>query len=209
MKKLIVAVLLGTMTIPGMAQEWRLGATAGVNVNATSGTYYMGQTGLNLGVKAELGLPKATKGWFMDFGALLSSHGWKNTAYYNTITGATQQWEATPYYLNIPVHIGYKFHCSDNLKLFASVGPYANIGLFGKEVVTSTLAGVSTTTPVLNNVFSDNLQERFDWGLGFRVGAELYDHWQLSVGYDWGMESIFKDKDVRNRTLSVSCSYVF
>ena len=209
MKKLIVAVLLGTMTIPGMAQEWRLGATAGVNVNAPSGTHYTGQTGFNVGVKAELGLPKATKGWFMDFGALLSSHGWKNTAYYNTITGATQQWEATPYYLNIPVHIGYKFHCSDNLKLFASVGPYANIGLFGKEVVTSTLAGVSTTTPVLNNVFSDNLQERFDWGLGFRVGAELYDHWQLSVGYDWGMESIFKDKDVRNRTLSVSCSYVF
>lgn len=209
MKKLIVAVLLGTMAIPNMAQEWRVGATAGVNVNATSGTYYMGQTGLNLGVKAELGLPKATKGWFMDFGALLSSHGWKNTAYYNTITGATQQWEATPYYLNIPVHIGYKFHCSDNLKLFASAGPYVNIGLFGKEKMIATLGEVSTKTPVLNNVFADKAQERFDWGLGFRVGAELYDHWQLSVGYDWGMESIFKDKDVRNRTLSVSCSYVF
>lgn len=209
MKKLIVAVLLGAMAIPGMAQEWRVGATAGVNVNALSGTQHMGQTGLNLGVKAELGLPKATKGWFMDFGALLSSHGWKSTAYYNTITGAALQWEATPYYLNIPVHIGYKFHCSDNLKLFASVGPYANIGLFGKETMSATLKEVSTTTTASNNVFADKAQERFDRGLGFRVGAELYDHWQLSVGYDWGMKSIFKEADVRNRTLSISCSYIF
>ena len=209
MKKLIVTVLLGTMAIPNMAQEWRVGATAGVNVNALSGTHHMGQTGLNLGVKAELGLPKATKGWFMDFGALLSSHGWKSTGYYNTITGTVLQWEATPYYLSIPVHVGYKFHCSDNFKLFASVGPYANIGLFGKETMSATLKEVSTTTTASNNVFADKAQERFDWGLGFRVGAELYDHWQLSVGYDWGMKSIFKETDVRNRTLSISCSYIF
>ena len=209
MKKLIVAVLLGAMAIPGMAQEWRVGATAGVNVNALSGTQHMGQTGLNLGVKAELGLPKATKGWFMDFGALLSSNGWKSTGYYNTITGTVLQWEATPYYLSIPVHVGYKFHCSDNFKLFASVRPYANIGLFGKETMSATLKEVSTTTTASNNVFADKAQERFDWGLGFRVGAELYDHWQLSVGYDWGMKSIFKETDVRNRTLSISCSYIF
>lgn len=208
MKKLIIAVLLGVMAIPSMAQEWRVGATAGVNVNAPSGDY-TGQTGFNVGVKAELGLPKATKGWFMDFGALLSSHGWKSTGYYDNTTATGLKWNATPYYLNIPIHAGYKFHCGDNFKLFASAGPYISIGLFGKETMTATLAGTSTTTTASNNVFADKAQERFDWGLGFRVGAELYNHWQLSVGYDWGMKSVFKGVDMRNRTLSVSCSYVF
>lgn len=208
MKKLIIAVLLGVMAIPSMAQEWRVGATAGINVNAPSGDY-TGQTGFNVGVKAELGLPKTTKGWFMDFGALLSSHGWKSTGYYDNTTATGLQWSATPYYLNIPIHAGYKFHCNDNFKLFASAGPYINIGLFGKETMTATLAGTSTTTTASNNIFADKAQDRFDWGLGFRVGAELYNHWQLSVGYDWGMKGVFKGIDMRNRTLSVSCSYVF
>ena len=208
MKKLIVAVLIGVMAIPSMAQEWRVGATAGVNVNATTGVHYRGQTGFNVGVKAELGLPQVTNGLFMDLGGSLSSHGWKR-GYYDNSAATLLEWKATPYYLNIPVHVGYKFRCCDNLKLFASVGPYANIGLFGKEAMIATLGEASTKTTVLNNVFADKAQERFDWGLGFRVGAELYDHWQLSVGYDWGMESIFKGKDVRNRTLSISCSYVF
>lgn len=209
MKKLIIAVLLGAMAIPSMAQEWRVGATAGVNVNAPSGTHYTGQTGFNVGVKAELGLPQSTKGWFMNFGALLSSHGWKGIGYYDNITETSMKWKATPYYLNIPVHVGYKFRCSDNFKLFASAGPYVNIGLFGKETMTATLGEVTTKTTASSNVFADKAQERFDWGLGFRVGAELYDHWQLSVGYDWGMKSIFKGQDVRNRSLSISCSYVF
>lgn len=195
------------MTLPCIAQEFRIGATAGVNVNTPSGNY-TGQTGLRVGVKGELGFPQATKGWFMNFWVLLSSHGWKSMGYYDKPTGTSQQWKATPCYLNIPVHVGYKFICSDKLKLFASVGPYASIGLFGKETMTSTLAGKSTTSTASNNVFADKAQSRFDWGLGFRFGAELYDHWQLSAGYDWGMKDTSKT-GMRNRTLSISCAYVF
>lgn len=205
MKKLIVIALLGALVMPGMAQELRVGATAGVNVNAPSGNY-TGQTGFHVGVKGELGLPQAAKGWFMDFGALLSSHAWKGRGYYDNVSGTHLQWKVAPYYLNVPVHVGYKFSCSDNLKLFASVGPYVNIGLFGKETMTATLAGNSTKSTVTDNVFAG--EERFDWGLGFRLGAELYDHWQLSVGYDWGMKETCK-AGIRNRALSVSCAYVF
>lgn len=207
MKKLIVMALLGAMVLPSMAQEFKVGATAGVNVNAPSGDD-TGLTGFNVGVKGELGLPQATERWFMDFSALLSSHGWKSMGYYDNTTGTSLQWKTTPYYLSVPVHVGYKFSCSDNLKFFAAVGPYASIGLFGKETMTTTLAGKSTTSTVSNNVFADKAHERFDWGLGFRVGAELYENWQLSVGYDWGMKDTNKT-GVRNRTLSVSCAYVF
>lgn len=205
MKKLVMLALLGVLVLPGMAQEFRMGATMGLNVNAPSGDI-KGQTGFNAGLKAELGLPQATRGWFMDFGALLSSHGWKNTTYYDHATQTQLVWKATPYYLSIPVHAGYKFSYNDNVKLFAAAGPYINIGLFGKQTTNATLTG---TTTVSSNVFADKAQERFDWGVGFRLGAELHDHWQLSVGYDWGMKSIFNKKDIRNRTLSVSCAYLF
>lgn len=207
MKKLIVMALLGAMILPSMAQEFRVGATAGVNVNSPSGDD-TGLIGFNVGVKGELGLPQASEGWFMDFSALLSSHGWKSVAYYDKATATSLQWKATPYYLSIPVHVGYKFRCSDKLKLFVSAGPYAGIGLFGKETLTSTLAGKSTTSTVSNNIFADNVHERFDWGLGCRLGAELYGHWQLSVGYDWGMKDTNK-KNMRYRTLSISSVYVF
>ena len=208
MKKLVMLALLGVLVLPGMAQEFRMGATVGLNVNAPSGDI-KGQAGFNAGLKAELGLPEATKGWFMDFGALLSSHGWNSIGYYDNTTATSLRWESTPYYLNIPVHIGYKFSCSDNLKFFAAAGPYINIGLFGKQTMNSTLAGKSITSTASNNVFADKVQERFDWGLGFQFGTELYNHWQLSVGYDWGMKSVFKGVNMRNRTLSISCAYVF
>lgn len=207
MKKIFFMILLGAMVLPSMAQEFRVGATAGVNVNSPSGDD-TGLIGFNVGVKGELGLLQASEGWFMDFSALLSSHGWKSVAYYDKATATSLQWKATPYYLSIPVHVGYKFICSDKLKLFISAGPYAGIGLFGKETLTSTLAGKSTTSTASNNIFADNVHERFDWGLGCRLGAELYGHWQLSVGYDWGMKDTNK-KNMRYRTLSISSVYVF
>ena len=153
MKKIFFMILLGAMVLPSMAQEFRVGATAGVNVNSPSGDD-TGLIGFNVGVKGELGLPQASEGWFMDFSALLSSHGWKSVAYYDKATATSLQWKATPYYLSIPVHVGYKFRCSDKLKLFVSAGPYAGIGLFGKETLTSTLAGKSTTSTVSNNIFA-------------------------------------------------------
>ena len=60
MKKLIVMALLGAMALNSMAQEFKVGATAGVNVNAPSGDD-TGLTGFNVGVKGELGLPQATE----------------------------------------------------------------------------------------------------------------------------------------------------
>lgn len=208
MKRFFIIALLVALVIPCMAQDFRIGATAGINVNSPSGSY-TGQTGANIGVKAELGFPQATNGLFLDFIAMLSSHGWESTTYYNNDTQTGMQWKATPYYLNIPVHIGYKFHCNNIFKIFATVGPYFNFGLFGEETMTSTLLGKSTTCVVSNNVFSDKVQERFGWGLGIRLGTELYDHWQLLIGYDWGMKDVFNNINMRNRTLGISCTYVF
>ena len=37
-----------------------------------------------------------------------------------------------PYYLEVPVRVGYKYAVNDDFSLFGSVGPYMAVGLFGK-----------------------------------------------------------------------------
>lgn len=59
--------------------------------------------GFHAGVKAELGLPQVTEGAYMDFGALLTLKGAKLDG------GAAGNIKFNPYYLEIPVHIGYKY----------------------------------------------------------------------------------------------------
>lgn len=224
MKKILFTLLLALpFCMATKAQDFRMGVTGGYNLSSSSG--YKSQSGFHVGVKGELGLPQVTKGLYMDFGLMLSSHGWKSPGYYyngnyNPATGEkpdkpssgyTSDNKCTPYYLNIPLHIGYKFSVGRNVSLFVNAGPYFNIGLFGKTKETITPdKGTATTKETAGNVFSDKMLNRFDWGLGFRAGTEIARHVQLSIGYDWGMKNINKvGMDNKNRTFVASCAYMF
>lgn len=224
MKKILLTMLLASaFCMAGKAQDFRVGVTGGYNLSAPSA--YDSQSGFHVGLKGELGLPQAAKGLYLDFGLLLSSHGWKSAGYYyngdyarsveqtpgTSSSGYASGWKCTPYYLNIPVHIGYKFATGRNVSLFVNAGPYFNIGLFGKatETITSD-KGEVTAKKTTDNVFSDKMQERFDWGLGFRAGVEIVRHIQLGIGYDWGMKNIYKSgTECKNRTFTASCAYLF
>lgn len=223
MKKILLTVLLASaFCVAGKAQDFRMGVTGGYNLSAPSA--YDSQSGFHVGLKGELGLPQVTKGLYVDFGLLLSSHGWKSPSYYyngstrsagttpgTPSSGYTSDWKCTPYYLSIPIHVGYKFPVGRNVSLFVNAGPYFNIGLFGKAKETITPDnGKATTYTRADNVFSDKMQERFDWGLGFRAGTEIARRVQFSIGYDWGMKNINKmGVDSKNRTFVASCAYMF
>ena len=224
MKKILLTMLFASaFCMAGKAQDFRMGVTGGYNLSAPSA--YDSQSGFHVGFKGELGFPQATKGLYVDFGLLLSSHGWKSPGYYyngnytsptgdkpdKPSSGFTADNKCTPYYLNIPVHIGYKFCVGQNVSLFVNAGPYFNIGLFGKAKETITPdKGTATTKETAGNVFSDKMLNRFDWGLGFRAGTEIARRVQLSIGYDWGMKNINKmGVDSKNRTFVASCAYMF
>lgn len=224
MKKILLTLLfILPFYMAAKAQDFRVGVTGGYNLSSPSA--YQSQSGFHAGVKGELGLPQVAKGLYLDFGLMLSSHGWENPGYYynanynpsagngsgNSSPNYSSNSKYTPYYLNIPVHIGYKFSAGRNVSLFVNAGPYISIGLFGKA--TETIfpdEGAVTTRTAANNVFSDKMLNRFDWGLGFRAGIEIVRHVQLSIGYDWGMKNINKNGvDCKNRTFVVSCAYMF
>lgn len=220
-KKILLTLVFASVFCAGKAQDFRVGVTGGYNLSVPSA--YDAKSDFHVGLKGELGLPQAAKGLYVDFGLLLSSQGWKTPSYYYSSTrstettpgtpssGYTSDWKCTPYYLSIPVHVGYKFAVGRNICLFVNAGPYFNIGLFGKAKETITPDnGKATTYTRADNVFSDKMQERFDWGLGFRAGVEIVRHIQLGIGYDWGMKNINKNGvDCKNRTFVVSCAYMF
>lgn len=210
MKKLLFLFLV-LVCANSYAQEFRVGVIGGLNVNSPSDLE--SQKGFHAGVKGEFNFQEASKGLFIDFGTILSSKGWKTTAYYDNTSKESNQWKSIPYYLDIPVHLGYKFQAGKYASIFASVGPYLSFGLFGKnQIITEDAKGNSKTATNSKNVFRDHLMERFDWGLGAKVGVELARHFQVAVGYNWGLRNLKTSKntmDIKNKTFQVSCAYMF
>lgn len=131
---------------------------------------------------------------------------------YNPNTGIVTQDKATPYYLNIPLHVGYKWNCGQNAKFFVNAGPYLNVGLFGKVKNTIMDEHQKKLRSVSLNYFSYvGSDHRIDWGLGLGTGLELAKHYQISVGYEWGMRDILPSQsyDYRDRTFTLQLAYMF
>lgn len=200
-------VMLFTTTIS--AQELRYGITGAMNIS----NYAIEQGGINydvdsrIGFKAgfrmELDAPFIYEGFYFDMEALLSSRGAKiqqiieNNYISNTLR---------PYYLEIPIHIGYRYDIGNDFGLFASFGPYFGIGLFGTNKY---FDGTTSSKP---NTFSKGGVKRFDFGLGLRGGVQFFDHYRIYLGYDWGLLDIARDFEngtANNRNFYFGMSYMF
>ena len=198
------------------AQNIRFGVVGGYNNTTTSHEFEMEKSGFNLGLKSELGLSALAKGCYMDMGLLLTEKGDNNTT--EVDVGKTVEFSSKDkenrYYLELPVHFGYKFCIGKDFKLFGDAGPYIAYGLFGKEKITVSGKTEYWTPKIepgeVDNVFKDNLK-RFDWGLGFKIGTEFKSHFQLQAGYDWGLKdpSTSKKTAGKNRNFYISFAYMF
>jgi len=126
------------------------------------------------------------------------------------------EWKYSTFGISVPVNVGYKFAVAKQVKLFAAAGPYINIGLGGKDKVKETLLNTAggtiktVKTTASDNVYSDKLMNRVEWGLGFKVGVEVCKHYQLGVGYGLGLRKIYKKSlDSKHRTFNISAAYMF
>lgn len=212
----LLITLLLIITLPLAAQNFRIGATAGVNLNAPR--YVESKMGFSVGAKGELGFKGLSEGWYMDAALLLESHAWEST--YSGLGLLSYEWlrrKVTPWYLNVPVHVGYRFPVSQNVKLFVNAGPYMAIGLFGKMKYDAVmLDGKIKKGTLLDNVFTSEYrnggkgQNRFNWGAGVRFGVEIMDKYQVVLGYDRGLNTFSYDYGIsRTNLFSVSAAYMF
>ena len=128
-----------------------------------------------------------------------------------------------PYYLEIPVHMGYEYVINENFAVFGNAGPYAAIGVFGKIKAKADLSSAGGNIDWeewgidpsdlkgegSENIFGKDKMKRFDLGLGIKTGVEFNQKYQVAISYDWGLLETIDDSDWKNRNLMISFSYMF
>lgn len=191
------------------AQELRYGITGAMNV----ASYAMERDGISLdpdsrigfkaGFRMEMDAPFIYDGFYFDGELTLSAKGSKLST---TLNDESVSITSRPYYLEIPIHIGYRYMFgSGKVGLFGSFGPYFGIGLFGTNKVTT---GDVASKP---DTFSSNGLKRFDFGVGLRAGVCMFEHYRIYVGYDWGLIDVAKASGhkINNRNFYVGAAYMF
>ena len=201
----------------------RYGLEGGLNLSSpmnADGT----RCGFNVGGVAEY---EFQNGWFVSGALKLSSKPFKveETIYteddfYDGSGDVSGEVDAcvkmNPFYLNIPIHAGYRMGLGDNVKLSVSAGPYLGVGLWGKGTGTVKVSGdvpsdldIKAGKYKVDNVFKDSDLRRFEIGASVKAGLEFKDRYRLSVGYDIQLNSMMKDDDYYNQVVSVSVGYMF
>lgn len=210
MKKFLSLLTLALLlTFSGYAQGLRYGLTGAMNLSryaiSIDGVEYSPENRIafKAGFRMELDASFIAEGFYMDMEALISSRGAKLTSW---IDQTKVQSTIRPYYIELPLHIGYQMQLSRNLDFFTSFGPYFSIGIFGDDEVKY---DGKTYKP---ESFRDGALRRFDFGVGIKGGFEMFDHYRLYFGYDWGLINAQKDSDGAksfNRNFFVGAAYMF
>lgn len=209
MKKILVLFVLTAIAMVSVNAQDNLkwGVMAGMNVSKYTFTGFDNRVGFHAGVKAELGLSQEASGAYMDFAALLTLKGAKIDG------GSIATVKFNPYYLEIPVHVGYKYAVNEDFALFGSVGPYLAVGLFGKAKlkVDGDIADIAELgdNSMSEDIFGDDGLKRFDFGLGLKAGVEFNKKYQVAISYDFGLVEVAKDLGMKNRNLMISLGYMF
>lgn len=178
MKKIIVALVAVMATCTLSAQELRWGATGGLNFawlkakEVNSSDCYLG---FNLGAKVEMDMADAIKdGFYVDARLLY------------TLKGA--QWQNNHQnlgYLELPLNFGYREAVSNYVTVFGGLGPYFGLGLLGKNV--AKVDGSKVKTDLFGDVYKS-----FDFGLNYNVGVELWNEWQIFIGFEHSLLNVLK-----------------
>ena len=205
MKKIIIAIVAIVAAVNVSAQDFRWGVAGGVNftwekskvagVNVSSDAYI----GFQAGAKAEYDLSKyITDGFFAEASLL---YNLKGNSYAGTHTNLG--------YLELPINFGYRYPISNNVSLMGRLGPYLAVGIIGKDVEEIEDAKIKT------DVFGD-VYKRFDFGLNYKLGVEMWERWQFYLGFEHGLINTAKsykelDVDAKYHTINlyIGTAYMF
>ncbi len=82
-------------------------------------------------------------------------------------------------YLTLPIHVGYRFNLSDASYLHVQAGPQLACGLFGSEI--------EWEEGETSDYFDEGWANRFELGVGAKVGVEFKKKWQINLGVNYGV----------------------
>ncbi len=175
---LIVAAILLTIGVNAQDKPLTFGVKAGMNISNFSGDFEdtKAKIGFNAGVTLDFAL---TNDLYLLTGLEFTSKGAKVNEDTNLKMNLS--------YLQLPVHAGYKLTVANGTRIVFHAGPYIAYAADGKWKV----KGVEDSV----GVFGDEAEaaglkmKRFDFGLGFGVGAE-FGKFNAGVNCDFGLVNI-------------------
>lgn len=211
MKKLIIAAIALICSSSAMALDYEPEpglthrAYVGMSISNIRNSGMDAKVGHSVGYIGEYVLPGCA-GTFVNFGFDYSMLGAKSPSESTAIDESGNPIIVTDklrlHYFSIPLHVGYRYNVLDNFGLYADFGPYFGIGIAGK----------SSETKIKYFKHSQGDANRFDCGLGFRIGAEYNDHLSLTFGFNWGLmkhHDYSGSNDPKNFNSTITLGYRF
>jgi len=160
---------------------------------------YNGKIGGIAGAKFDYVLPKA-HGTYVSAGLDWSQKGAKNSDLVCVLsTGSVDATDKINlHYLEIPIHVGFRYNFSNEVGVFGEIGPYFGIGIAGKHKYSVDADGPEARSNESSyKIFKKSTSrmnfQRWDAGIGFLVGAEYNQRYSLSLGCDWGLTDMYRD----------------
>lgn len=223
MKKAILSLLvifITTASVISAANPVRFGVQAGVNLSFPADAEGELSTcaGFNVGPTVSY---KFKGGWFVDGALLLTSKPWKSSWGYLMPSGNGHELvpgsqtfiqNITPYYLELPITVGYSFRMSRVANLFVGIGPYVSCGLGGASKFTTVEAGKSDIKLDTGNPFEDGETgihvKRFQAGGIAKCGVQVLDHYTFTASYQIQFNNMLPKRG-HSQGLSLSFGYSF
>lgn len=202
MKKIFIFVIISILGIGTSFAQKTFGELV-LGMNLSDMTYFKKNTGFHAGFRGTYSFTKEYNGVYVNTGLILSLKGANigGGPYINNYNKA----DFKSYYLDIPIHIGYKYGFNDETAIFCEFGPYFGMGLFGDCDVNFDGVKISGGT------FDEGGVKRFDVGFGCRAGIEIIKRIPISIGYDIGIINIAEDSEtsIKNSNITISTGYKF
>jgi len=170
----------------------------GLNISKLQNYDYGTKAGAMMGARVDYVLPKA-HGTYLTAGLDWTMKGGK------TSIEDDATFKYALHYFEVPIRVGFRYNPIEELGFYGEVGPYFAIGVGGKHKCSVDGDGTEvrefedyyTFKAFKNKVDLENLDkrtfQRWDAGIGFRVGAEYNQHYNLMFGCDWGLTDMFRD----------------
>ena len=173
----------------------------GMNISKLQNSGYNAKVGATMGGRVDYVLPNA-HGTYVTAGLDWTMKGGKES---QSRTAGGVDVDATAkynlHYFEIPIRVGFRYNPLENLGFFGEIGPYFAVGVGGKHKYSLDIDGeaanaiedLNTYKAFKNYGYPIESFQRWDAGIGFRVGVEYNQHYNLMFGCDWGLADIYRD----------------